>query len=155
MIVAYKNLPETSKVYIYPASRKLYPKEVPVITEKVKIFLKDFLKNDMFIEIKYDRFIIILVSDITPLSSEQNEELVSFIISLEKEFDIHLIDKINVCFKQGQYVQLKEIKDFKKLIKNKGVSKKTIVFDNLINTKIEYDCCWEIPATESWISHFF
>lgn len=155
MIVTYKNLPEPSKVYIYPASRKLYPKEVPVIIEKVEIFLKRFLKNEMFFEIKYDRFIIILVSDLTPLSSEQNEELVSFMLSLEKEYDIHLIDKINVCFKQGQFVQLKEIKDFKKLIKNKGVSKKTVVFDNLINTKTEYDCCWETPAIDSWISHFF
>ncbi len=155
MIVAYKNLPETSKIYIYPASRKLYPKEVPVIISKVKIFLDKFLSNDLFFEMKYDRFLIIFVSDLTPLTSEQNEELVSFIISLEKEFDIHLIDKMNVCFKQGQYVQLKEIPDFKKLIKNKGVSKKTIVFDNLINTKSEYDCCWETPAGSSWISHVF
>ena len=155
MIVTYKNLPETSKMHIYPASRKLYPKEVPVIISKVEIYLERFSSNDLFFEMKYDRFLIIFVSDLTPLSSEQNEELVSFIISLEKEFDIHLIDKMNVCFKQGQYVQLKEIPDFKKLIKNKGVSKKTIVFDNLINTKSEYDCCWETPAESSWISHFF
>ena len=36
MIVDYKNLPETSKIYIYPASRKLYAKEVSIFIEKVK-----------------------------------------------------------------------------------------------------------------------
>ena len=155
MTVDYKDLPETSKIYIYPASRKLYPKEVPVVVEKVNLFLDKLSKTDLFFEIKYDRFLLLFVSDLTPLSPEENEGLVSLILSMEKLFDIGLLDKVNVCFKQGEYVQLKEISDFKKLIKNKGVSKKTIVFDNLLNTKLEYDCCWEVPANESWISHFF
>lgn len=155
MIVDYKDLPETSKIYIYPASRKLYPKEVPLVIEKMKTFLENIPDNDLFFEIKYDRFLLIFVSDRTPLSPEQNEDLVSLILSMENELGIGLLDKVNVCFKQGEYVQLKEISDFKKLIKNKGVSKKTIVFDNLINTKNEYDCCWEVPANISWISHFF
>ncbi len=155
MIVDYKKLPETSKIYIYPSSRKFYPTEIPIVVEKVNIFIEDYLVNDLFFEIKYDRFLIFLVSDLTPLSSEQNESLVSLILSIEKELDITLMDKVNVCFKQGEFVQLKEIADFKKLLKNKGVSKKTIVFNNLINTKSEYDCCWETPANISWISHFF
>lgn len=155
MIIDYKNLPETSKIYIYPASRKLYAKEVPIFIEKVNIFLDNILTNDLFFELKYDRFLIILVSDRTPLSSDQNEDLISLILDLEKEFNIGLMDKVNVCFKQGEFVQLKEIPDFKKLIKNKGVSKKTVVFDNLINTKSEYESCWEVPANISWISHFF
>ena len=119
------------------------------------MFLDDILTNDLFFELKYDRFLIILVSDRTPLSSDQNEDLISLILDLEKEFNIGLMDKVNVCFKQGEFVQLKEISDFKKLIKNKGVSKKTVVFDNLINTKSEYESCWEVRANMSWISHFF
>ena len=81
--------------------------------------------------------------------------MVYFIQSLEKDYKITLLDKVNVCFKQGEYVQLKEIPEFKKLIKNKGVSKKTIVFDNLLNIKDEYVNYWEVPAENSWISHFF
>ena len=155
MLVDYKNLPETSKIYIYPSSRKLYPKEVPMISKRIELFLQNFESNQLFFEIKYDRFLIILVSDMTPLNVEQNDVLAEFIVAIEKELGINLVDKVNVCFKQGQYVQLKEVPDFKKLIKNKGVSKRTIVFNNLINTKNEYDCCWEIAARESWISHFF
>ena len=155
MLVDYKNLPETSKIYIYPSSRKLYPKEVPMISKRIELFLQNFESNQLFFEIKYDRFLIILVSDMTPLNVEQNDVLAEFIVAIEKELGINLVDKVNVCFKQGQYVQLKEVPDFKKLIKNRGVSKKTIVFNNLINTKNEYDCCWEIAARESWISHFF
>jgi len=89
------------------------------------------------------------------LDLDNQNLLVDFILGLEKTFEISLLDKVNVCFKQGPYVQLKETPDFKLLIKNKGVSKKTIVFDNMINTKLEYEESWESPAGESWLSHFF
>lgn len=155
MLVNYKSLLETSKIYIYPSGRKFYTDEFPVINKKVEKYLKEFSMIESFFEIKYQRFIIIIISDKTPLSINQNDDLIAFIQSLEKEFKLSLLDKVNVCFKQGEYVQLKEIPDFKKLIKNRGVSKKTIVFDNLINTKEEYESYWEMPAESSWISHLF
>jgi hypothetical protein len=79
---------------------------------------------------------------------------VQFILQLQEEYDIALLDKMNVCFKQGEYVQYKELKDFKKLLKNKAVTGKTIVFDNLIQTKEEFENYWEVPITESWYGRF-
>lgn len=155
MIVDYKSLSEFSKVFIYPSSRKFYKDEVPEIRDKTKHILNDFENVDSFFEIKYQRFIVILVSEKTPLSIEQNDQLVGFILGLEEKFNISLLDKVNVCFKQGEYVQLKEISDFKKLIKNRGVSKNTIVFNHFINIKQEYENEWEMPASESWVSHMF
>ncbi len=155
MLVGFNTLSETSKVLIYPSNRKFYKDEFPVFIEKVSQFLNKFRDIDACFKIKYNRFILFFISDETPLTLEQNNELVTFVQSLENEFKVTLLDKVNVCFKQGEYVQMKEITDFKKLIKNKGVSKKTIVFDNLINTKEEYENYWELPADESWISHFF
>lgn len=154
-MVDYKSISKTSRVFIYPSNRKLYKDELPVFLDKIEKFLSDFKEVDSFFEIKYARFIVIFISDQTPLSLEKNDDLVYFIQSLEKDYKITLLDKVNVCFKQGEYVQLKEIQEFKKLIKNKGVSKKTIVFDNLLNIKEEYDNYWEVPAENSWISHFF
>jgi len=155
MLVEYKAISETSKVYIYPSNRKFYKDEFPVLQEKTKHFLINFKNVTSFYEIKYQRFIVIMISDDTVLSVDQTDELVAFILALENEFKVTLIDKVNVCFKQGEYVQLKEIPEFKKLIKNRGVSAKTIVFDNLINSKEEYENYWEMPAEASWVSHFF
>ncbi len=155
MLVDYNLLPETSKIYIYPSSRKFYKDEFPIINKRVEKYLNEFSTIDSFFGIKYQRFIVIIISDKTPLSIDQIDILISFIQSLEKEFNLSLLDKVNICFKQGEYVQLKEIPDFKKLIKNRGVSKKTIVFDNLINTKEEYENYWEMPAESSWVSHLF
>ena len=155
MLIASKNLTTEAKVIIYPGSRKFFPKEMPVIREKLDSFCSNLNGIEIGYEIEYDRFLIFMISETTPLDLDNQNLLVEFVMGLEKEFEISLLDKVNVCFKQGQYVQLKEIPAFKLLIKNKGVSKKTIVFDNMLNTKFEYDSSWEVPAGESWLSHFF
>ena len=155
MLVDFDTLPESSKVIIYPSSRKLYKDELPVFHEKISDFLNDIKHLKVCFKSEYDRFILFFISDETPLSLEKNDELVAFVQSLEMEFKIILLDKVNVCFKQGEYVQMKEIADFKNLIKNKSVSNKTIVFDHFINTKEEYENYWKLPADESWVSHHF
>ena len=155
MIVDYNILSDFSKVFIYPSGRKFYKDEVPEINEKLTSFLNRMEDVDSFFELKYQRFIVIIVSEKTPLTIEQNDQLATFILTMETEYKISLLDKINVCFKQGEYVQLKETPEFKKLIKNRGVSKKTIVFNHFINIKEEYENEWEMPAAESWVSHMF
>ena len=48
----------------------------------------------------------------------------------------------------------KALHEFKKMAKEKAVSEKTIVFNNLVNNKGEYLEHWEVPASESWHARF-
>ena len=81
--------------------------------------------------------------------------LVHLIQSLEQQYDITLLDRMNVSFKSGEYIAYKPLKDFKKMVKDKSVTAQTIVFNNLVNTKIEFDTSWEVPAQDSWHKHMF
>ena len=44
--------------------------------------------------------------------------------------------------------------DFKKLLKNKAVTGKSIIFDNLINNKEDLENFWEITIEDSWYNRF-
>lgn len=155
MLVSKEGLSAESKVFIYPGSRKFFPAELTEVELALGKFCNDLDGVDICFELKFNRFVVFIVSEKTPLDLEGHNNLVGFIQELEKIYGLVLLDKVNVCFKQGQYVQMKEIPDFKKLIKNRGISKKTIVFDHMINTKYEYENSWEVPAGESWLSHYF
>lgn len=155
MLTSYESLGPESKVFIYPGSRKFFSTELADLNEELQGFCQEFNEVDICFKVEFNRFIVFLVSENKPLDLEDQNALVAFVQRLEKRFSMVLLDRVNVCFKQGQYVQMKEIPDFKILIKNKGVSKKTIVFDHMINTKFEYENSWEMPAGESWVSHFF
>lgn len=159
MLVNFDDLPDNSKIWIYQSNRKFYAQELDAIIEKTETFLNQWTNNDESIEasyqIKYDRFIIISAdtSRLT-LTVDAIDQSVAFIFELQSTYDIELLDKLNVCFKQGEHVQYKDLKTFQKLVKNKSVSSKTIVFNNLINTKEELENNWEIPITDSWHNRF-
>ncbi len=159
MIIEYAEIPEDSKVWIYPSSRKFYQNEIEDLESKIKTFLSDWKQDGQAIEssfvLKYNRFIVVFTSSNTPVLTNSVNELVAFIIGLQNEYSIELLDKMNACFKQGEHVQYKDLKAFKQLIKDKGVNKNTIVFDNLITTKSEFEEYWEVPAHESWYGNIF
>ena len=64
------------------------------------------------------------------------------------------MDKMNVSYKQGEFIAYKTLSDFRKMAKDKAVSKNTIVFNNLVANKAEYIENWEVPASESWHNRF-
>ncbi|GGG94677.1 hypothetical protein GCM10011416_10100 [Polaribacter pacificus] len=159
MFVDYSEISEDAKVWVYPSSRKFYPKELEPIEEKIQQFIAGWKADDENFKASYkfvhQRFIILVAdTENSPLSISEIDASVAFIIALQEEFGVELLDKMNVCFKQGEFVQYKELKEFKKLLKNKAVTAKTIVFDNLINTKHDLENHWEISIEESWYGRF-
>jgi len=159
MIVDYKQMPDESKLWIFPSSRKFYPQEIEGLKEKIKDFLSEWDDDEVLIKcsysISFDRFIFVTVDDTkNSLSVKAHDLLITFIQELEKIYEVILLDRMNICFKQGDFVQYKDLKAFKKMMKDKGVSKKTTVFNNLITTKGELKYDWEINIMDSWLGRF-
>lgn len=158
MHIDFENLDANAKIYIYPSNQKFHPNQLDEINNLLNLFTENWSQRHTInasATIKHQRFIIFGINDETPITTEILDEMVGFILEIQMAYDVVLIDKLNVCFKQGAYIQYKDVKEFKTLIKNKSVNKDTIVFDNLINTKEELDHNWEIPASESWYNRMF
>jgi len=160
MLVPFENLPDDSRIWIYPSNRKFSDVEVAEIETKLQEFLIQWTAHGASLEagfeMKYNRFIIIgLNQENASASGCSIDASVHFIQQLEKEYEIDLLDKMNVTFYTGQFLAYKPLTEFKAMAKAKSISKNTIVFNNLINTKVEYVENWEVPADESWHSRFF
>ncbi|NQX82913.1 MAG: ABC transporter ATPase [Flavobacteriaceae bacterium] len=155
----YSLFTDDARVFIFPSSRKFYKTELEELNANIEQFLEEWMLGDVLVnshfKLKYDRFLIFFVDQKQELSVEASNKLSDFMQLLEKKHDLVLLDKLNVCFKQGEHVQYQDLKDFKKLAKVKSVSPNTIIFNNLINTKVEFEYQWEIPAIESWHKRFF
>ena len=159
MFTDYSLITEEAKVWIYPSSRKFYPNEIEGIENKIKTFVESWKSDDENFKASYkflyNRFIVLVADDEnSPLTNTDIDTSVSFILGLQQEYEIELLDKMNACFKQGEYVQYKDLKEFKKLLKNKAVTAKTIIFDNLITTKLDFENNWEISIEESWYNRY-
>ncbi|TYQ00094.1 hypothetical protein C7447_101703 [Tenacibaculum adriaticum] len=158
MLVNHETLQDDARVWVYPSSRKFYPQEVEELNQKLCDFVSNWKADDVNFKASYqflyNRFIVFLADEDSQLANTDIDAQVAFILQLQQEYEVDLLDKMNVCFKQGEFIQYKDLKEFKKLLKSKSVNDKTIVFDNLIQTKQELENNWEVPITESWYNRF-
>jgi len=159
MLVDFKSLPDTSRIWIYQCNRTFSDEEITETGAALSDFLEQWTAHGSSLkagfEIPYNRFIVIgLDQSMASASGCSIDASVHFIQSLEQKFNVDLLDKMNVSYKQGEYIAFKDLRDFKKMAKNRAVSKNTVVFNNLVATKQEYLENWEVPASESWHGRF-
>ena len=160
MYVPFENLPEDSKIWIYQSNRKFSDDEITEIESDLKIFLENWSAHGTTLEasyiIKYNRFIILAVNqEVQQATGCSIDASVAFIQNLEQKYQVILLDKMNVTFKNGDHIAHKSLIDFKRMAKEKAVTVNTIVFNNLVNSIEEFNDNWEVPAGESWHSRFF
>ena len=159
MLVEFNKLPEESRIWIYQCNRSLTEDEISQISIKLDTFIENWTAHGSDLhagyQIKYKRFIILGLNQSLNIATGCSiDASVHFIQQLEKEYNIDLMDKMNVSYKQGDYIAYKSLTDFKKMARDRAISKNTIVFNNLVANKAEYADNWEIPVGESWHSRF-
>ncbi|TYB76190.1 ABC transporter ATPase [Bizionia myxarmorum] len=159
MLVDFNTLPEESRVWIFQANRTFTDVEIEEITSKLDVFVENWTAHGSDLQagytIEYKRFIILALNqDLNKATGCSIDASVHFIQQLEKEYDVDLMDKMNVSYKQGEFVAYKTLTNFRKMAKERAVSKNTIVFNNLVNTIAEFKEHWEVPASESWHARF-
>ncbi len=159
MLVAFEELPDTSRIWVYQADRNFSEAELQELNELIPQFLTQWTAHGASLhagyEIRYKRFIIIgLDQSLASASGCSIDASVHFIQGLEKRYGVQLLDRMNVSFKQGDYITYKSMADFKKMARAKAITKNTIVFNNLVANKQEYLEHWEVPASESWHGRF-
>jgi len=159
MLVDFNELSGSSKIWIYQSNRSFTESEIDQISKDVETFLEAWAAHGKSLktsyQIKYKRFIIISVDESESTATGCSiDTMVKFIQGLEQEYEVDLLDKMNVSYKHGEYVAFKPLLDFKKMVKQKAVNANTIVFNNLVASKQEFEDYWEVPLKDSWHSRF-
>ncbi|WP_309609980.1 ABC transporter ATPase [Flavobacterium sp.] len=160
MYIPFENLPPESKIWIYQSNRKFTDDEFSEIKISVENFVENWAAHGTSLEasylLKYNRFIIFAVNQEPQVATGCSiDKSVQFIQELEQKYKVDLLDKMNVTFKNGEFVAHKTLIEFKKMAKDKAVTGSTIVFNNLVNNIEEFNDAWEVPAEDSWHSRFF
>ena len=155
----FKELPDDARVWVYQCNRSFTEDEQKQLHTQLEEFInhwmvhgKDLLSS---FELRYNRFIVIgALPDAHGVGGCSLDALAHFIQKLEAQYNVTLLDRMNVSYRQGEHIVYKNLADFKKMVKEKAVSAQTIVFNNLVNTKIEYEENWEVPLEDSWHNRF-
>lgn len=151
---------ENSRVWVYQADRKLSDSEV----QQIKIDLDNFATswtahNNQLkakAEIRYNRFLILIVDESQSGASGCSiDKSVHFIKHLEQQFNINLLDRFNLAYREGEEVRSAPRHDFEAMLKQGSINTNTIVFNNMVQNLSELQTKWEVPFKDSWHIQLF
>ena len=159
MFTEYKNLPNSSRVWIYQSDREFTANEIELISVKAEEFINKWTRHGDDLKgsftIKYNQFLVLAVDEsFNNVSGCSIDSSVRFIKEIENELNLDLMDKMNITFKDNDNINLVKLSDFQKFAKEKKVTQDTIVFNNMVNTKEGFENNWEIKVKESWHKRF-
>ncbi|MFD2568172.1 ABC transporter ATPase [Pseudotenacibaculum haliotis] len=159
MFVEYNNLPENSRVWVYQSDREFTQEEISFISENAQQFIEQWTKHGSDLKgsflIKYNQFLVLAVDEgFNDVSGCSIDASVRFVQELEKALRVDMMDKMNISFKDGDHINVVRMNDFKKYAKEHKITQDTVVFNNMVNTKEEFENQWEVSANQSWHKRF-
>ena len=159
MFTEYKNLPNNARVWIYQSDREFTSEEIEIVSVKAVDFINQWTRHGDDLKgsftFKYNQFLVLAVDEsFNNVSGCSIDSSVRFIQALEKELQLELMNKMNVTFKDNEHINLVKLADFQRYAKEQKVTLETIVFNNMVATKEDFENKWEVPARESWHKRF-
>ena len=159
MYVSFNLLPPNAKVWIYQSDSNLSSKDVELIEKEVKLFLNNWSSHNKEIEssfeIRYNRFLIIgLNENINSASGCSIDKSVNFIKNLQSILKVNFLNRLDVAYKIGNEINSISLLEFQNMIRENKLSKDSIVYNNMIDTKKLYLNNWETTIENSWHKKF-
>tara|TARA_B110001469_G_scaffold45863_1_gene44844 strand:+ start:5192 stop:5677 length:486 start_codon:yes stop_codon:yes gene_type:complete len=159
MFTHYKNLPNNSRIWIYQSDREFTEKEIEFISDKAEDFINQWTRHGDDLKgsftIKYNQFLVLAVDEsFNNVSGCSIDSSVRFVQQLQKELQLDLMDKMNISFKDNDTINVVKLPDFQRFAKAQKITSTTIVFNNMIDTKEDFENNWEVAASKSWHKRF-
>lgn len=159
MLVDFDSLPDSSRVWVYQSDREFNSTEIKNISDKLAYFVSNWKRHGDDLKasykIVYNQFVILAVDEnYNDVSGCSIDASVHIIKELEKEFGLDLLNKMNVSFKDGVNINTVSLKDFKEYARLEKINANTVVFNNLVNSKADFNKAWETQAGKSWHAKF-
>lgn len=160
MVVPFSQLPDHSRIWIYPSSRRFTYSEMVKLQSDIEQFLTDWTAHGASLSagycIPHQQFIVFSLDEANQQATGCSiDKSVHFIKVLEQSLSVRLLDKMNVHYSQDGTIQVVDLEAFKKMSKSGQVLPSTTVFNHLVTTKAEFESHWETSADQSWHSRYF
>lgn len=155
------HLSPNSRTWIFQADRILNEKEITAIDKALGDFIPQWAShgNDLYggFRIEENLFVVIAVDEArSPASGCSIDSLTRVIQDLGRQLSIDFFNRLAIAYenKSGK-IDIVSMSDFKNMINQGEVDENTTVFNNLVNTKQDFEQNWRTAVKNSWHTNLF
>ena len=150
----YQSMPEDSRVWVYQSSRILNDLEVSEIKKMAQHFVPSWDAHGALltasISVLHNLFIVIVVDEnVTQISGCAIDKSVAFIKRVEQQLNINFFDRMAIAYHRDNNIEICSLSQFQEILNEGIVDEQTIVYNNLVTSKKEFDNNWAVPLAKS------
>lgn len=165
MLAAYEQLDPASRVWIYQCDRKLTDEEVLAMRPELTDFLEQWTAHNRQLytwgDVLYHRFVVIMADErYAGASGCSIDKSVHFVEYLEKKYRISLLSRTLVAYlyhnetTHRDAIKTCQLDELAAKMADGTIDDDTLVFDNLVKTKADFESSWQKPVSASWHRKF-
>jgi len=148
-------MPSISKVWIYQSNIKFTDEEVPEIDTQIQNFVTQWVSHNQALraygKLYHNRFIVLMVDESQAGASGCSiDKSVHFIKAMGFHHGVDFFDRMNFAYKKEDQIITARRDQFAKLFQNKEINNDTLVFNNLVKNKSQFENSWIVPLKDSW-----
>lgn len=160
MKVDFSILPNEAKLWMYQSSRPLTNQEKELFNASSEAFLSSWESHGIpvqgSIDLINDHFIrVAAYTDEPSMCGRAQDAQVRLAKELEQLLGIELTNRMLVAFEDGGEVTSSSVSELDDLVKRGEITTETIVFNNLVNSKADFEKNWKLPIKETWLERYF
>lgn len=160
MSIAFCELPDTARLWIYQGLRKLTNSEVEHVQVESKKFVGKWRAHDQPLKadaiVVKDQFLVLAVDESFSLASGCSiDASVNLMRKFNTVLSVDFLNRKNVAFMINDEVKIYPFSEIADLVKKKVIKKDTLIFNNMVKDLGEWRAAWIIPCGESWFKKYF
>lgn len=151
----YEQMDATSKVWIYQSSQAFTDEEVSEINTQIQNFVTNWVSHNnalkAFGQLYHNRFIVLMVDESKAGASGCSiDKSVHFIKAMGHHHGMDFFDRMNFAYQKDNEIKTAHRETFAELFQIGKIDNTTLVFDNLVKTKADFESKWLLPLKDSW-----
>lgn len=151
----YDILPDSTRVWIYQAKAPLSEITSQDITQQLQQFATNWISHNNLLRsyagLYHHQFIILMVDESQAGASGCSiDKSVRFLQQIQQQYGLELFDRLTFTYKEGEEIKTAHKSAFAALYKEGKITDNTLVFDNLVTTKADFEKNWLKPLKDSW-----
>ena len=155
----YQSYPDNAKVWVYQSDRHLDKDEENYLRVKLDDFVSEWESHGNLLkgtfDIFHNLFVVFFVDEQgDTMCGRAQDASVNMMKQLEQELELTFLDRMVQSYQKGDQAEVLKVNDFATLLADKEIDENTIVYNNMVTTKIDFDTKWEVPLKDSWHKQF-
>ena len=160
-MTSYTELSPQSKIWVYQSNRPFSEAETTDIQQDIAHFAQQWAAHGQGLKaygnLYHSQFIVLMVDETAHGASGCSiDSSVHFLKDLQKKYGVNLFDRLNMAYRDtSNNIITADRNTFQKLVNMGEINDDTIVFNNLVRNKQEFETKWEVSMAKSWHKRIF